>query len=129
MCRILTVLVALLTMETAANATTLVSGPILGGPLQNLMVCYLYNASNTTVSVSGSIFNHFTGLVPPTYNGCTAPLAPGAFCNINANPVNRAAYACKVVVSPSETAVRGIFSIGHNDTTSGYTPLFSTELR
>ena len=37
---------------------------------QNLMVCYLYNASNTTVSISGSIFNHFTGLVPPTYNGC-----------------------------------------------------------
>jgi hypothetical protein len=129
--RILIILVALITMGTAANAaTTLVSAPILGGPTQNLVVCYLYNAGNTAVSVSGSIHNHFLGSLPLTFNGCgLQPLAAGAFCNMNANPPNSAAYACEIVVSPSGTAVRGTLMIGHNDTTSGFTPLNTTELR
>jgi hypothetical protein len=45
---------ALITMGTAANATTLAAGGMYGGPTQNTAVCYLFNSGSTTVSISQS---------------------------------------------------------------------------
>ena len=43
--RIATVLAALITMGTAANATTLASGASFRGPTQNNAICYIFNTS------------------------------------------------------------------------------------
>ena len=122
--RIVIVLAALISMGTAANATTLVSGAIYA-PTQQSAWCILYNGGGTAVSVSGRITNQFLGSLPLAFNGCTQPLAAGAFCGILANIPNKAANACTFVV-PSGQAVRGTFLI---TTGSNYTPLTTSELR
>jgi hypothetical protein len=123
--RILIVLVALITMGTAANATTLAAGAIFGGPTQNTAVCYLYNAGGSPVSVSGSqIVQQFIGPVPLTINQCDVPLVAGGICGIAANAANNAPYACKFVISPDGGAVRGTLEIR-----SGLTVLKNAELR
>jgi hypothetical protein len=123
MVRILIVLVALITMGTAANAaTTLAAGAIFGGPTQNTAVCYLYNAGGSPVSVSGSqIVQQFIGPVPLTVNQCGASLVAGGICGIAANA---APHACKFVISPDGGAVRGTLEIR-----SGLTVLKNVELR
>jgi hypothetical protein len=122
--RMLIVLVALITMGTAANAATLAAGAIFGGPTQNTAVCYLYNAGGSPVSVSGSqIVQQFIGPVPLTVNQCGASLVAGGICGIAANAVNNAPYACKFVISDG-VAVRGTLEIR-----SGLTVLKNAELR
>jgi hypothetical protein len=121
-------LVALISMGTAANANTLVSGPLFN-PAAQTAWCYFFNASGTKVSVSGRITNRFVGELHPTFNDCTIQqISPGGMCGILVNLPNTAANACTLVVSPSAEPVRAIFSL---TTVSGsqYTPVASTELR
>jgi hypothetical protein len=123
--RTLIVLVALLTMAGAANATTLAGGAIYGGPTQTTAVCYLFNAGNSTVSVSGSeIVRQNTGPVPLAQNNC-GTLAAGGICAILANVGNVGSDACKFVISPDGAAVRGTLEIRN----SGSTVLQNEELR
>jgi len=121
------VLVALITMGTAANAaTTLAAGAIFGGPTQNTAVCYLYKRRRVLrSSVSGSqIVQQFIGPVPLTVNQCGCVAVAGGICGIAANAVNNAPYACKFVISPAGGAVRGTLEIR-----SGLTVLKNAELR
>jgi len=114
-------------MGTAAHAITLAAGAIFGGPTQNTVVCYLYNAGNSSVSVSGSLVQQFVGPVPLTINQCTGGvLAAGGICGIAANAVNNAPYACNFVISPDAAAVlvRGTLELRN-----GLTVLQNEQLR
>lgn len=127
--RILTVLVTLITMATAAHATTLAGGAIFGGPDQNNAVCYLYNAGDSTVNVSGSkIVRQNSGPVEPlSTNNCDRDaLAPGNICAISVRIVDNVAHACKFVISPdaAAAAVRGTLEVR-----SGNNVLKNAELR
>jgi hypothetical protein len=137
--RALTVLAGLITMGTAANATTLAAGGIFGGTTQNLANCVLYNAGDSNVSVLDILIaSTFVGRVPTSFNNCLGVLHPGAICNVQANIKNDASHACKVVFSPNGAAVRGVLVIssaanissqttGRND--SAITVLQNVELR
>ena len=113
--RIATVLAALITMGTAANATTLASGPNFGGATQNNAICYIFNAGSSPVTIVGTveIISQFSGVLPLSFNGCgtNSTLARGAICNVNANIANNNPHACKVVITPDGGLVRGNLSI------------------
>ena len=135
--RIATVLAALITMGTAANATTLASGAIFHGPPQTPTggICTLFNAGppggtgpGSQVSVNVQIISQFLGILTPSFNDCNgAPFKNGAICSVHVNfgnNDNTAAHACKAVISPDGGLVRGFFTIQ-----SGTTDLETTELR
>jgi hypothetical protein len=113
--RIATVLAALITMGTVANATTLASGASFGGPTQNNAICYIFNAGSSPVTIVGTveIISQFSGVLPLSFNGCgtNRALASGAICNVNANIANNNPHACKVVITPDGGLVRGNLSI------------------
>jgi hypothetical protein len=114
--RILIRLVALMTLGTAANATTLAAGAMYGAPTQTTAVCYLFNAGNSTVSVSGSAIVSPSGPVSLTSNTCGSQ-SGGTTCFIIA-PINKdLAYSCKFVISPDGAAVRGTLEIRNGSST------------
>src|SRR5262249_18833773 len=115
-------------MGTAANATTLASGPIYGGSTQNLLSCTLFNASNSTLTVSSLIASRIAELTP-TFNDC-GTLGPGGMCTILANIVSpQYAHICKVVFKPDSSQVRGTLLIMKATSVPTYTVLQSGELR
>lgn len=114
--RILILLVALISMGTAANATTLAAGGLYGGSTQNSVLCILYNFGVSAVSVSGGQISSEFALVPTTFNSCAGTLAAGGFCSIQANIRNDIAHACKVDILPNATTVRGEFVIRNAST-------------
>ncbi len=78
--RFLIIPVALITMGTAANATTLAAGAIYGGTTQAVANCYLYNADDSAVSVLQSqIIRHAAGPVPLASNSCGVRSLPEVF--------------------------------------------------
>jgi hypothetical protein len=126
--RISTVFAALITMGTAANATTLASGANFGGPTQNNAICYVFNAGTSPVTIVGTveIISQFSGVLPLSFNGCgtNSTLARGAVCNVNANIANTNPHACRIVINPDGGLVRGNLSIR-----AGSTVLQNTDFR
>jgi hypothetical protein len=113
--RILIISAALITMGAAANAATLSAGALFGGSSQNLANCLLYNAADSDVTISDSLIaSTFVGRVQPSFNNCRGVFTHGSVCNIQANIVNNAAHACKVVFSPNGAAVRGVLMISNS---------------
>ena len=109
--RILIVLAALMSMGSAANATTLATGALYGGVTQNTAFCYFYNAGQSTVSISGKqIIREFVGPVPFFIDNC-GTLNAGTICRFAANIVKDSVHACKAVVDPDGSQVRGILDI------------------
>jgi hypothetical protein len=109
--RVLILLVALITMGTAANATILATGALFGASTQTTAICYLYNAGGSTVTVESSqIIQQNHGPITLSSNNCSA-LAAGAICAISANIVNNVGHACKFVISPDGAEVRGTLLI------------------
>jgi hypothetical protein len=118
--RILIVLVALITMGTAAHATNddthrhhiFAAGPLYGGGTQNQATCYLYNAGNFPVSVSGAqIIQQDFGPLPLVSNNCTGALAAGSICVFAATLPNGFAHACKAIAAGDVDDVRGELDI------------------
>ena len=118
--------VTALTMGTAAQATILAAGAAFGGPTQAYAVCYLYNASNTFVTVSGAeISQQNLGPVRITSNSCLQGLfGVRSICAFTAPIVDNAAHACQVTI-PDGADIRGTFEIENSDGTV----LHSVQLR
>lgn len=115
--RILIMLVAVITMGTAAHATTLAAGLLYGGVTQETAVCYVYNAGDSTVSVSEIKIIAGNVALPLVQNTC-GTLAAGGSCFALVRPINRdSAHACKAVVPLNGANVRGTLDIrtGAND--------------
>jgi len=114
--RILTGLVALITMGTAAHATTLAAGSLYGGTAQNQATCYLFNAGATAVTVKAPKIIREPGIsLTLTFNDCPVSpdrLAAGAICVFAVKPIiNSATHACRAVVDPDGAEVRGELDI------------------
>jgi len=101
---------------TAQAASTLISGPLLGGPLQNHVTCLIVNAGPTPITIlSNQFVGNFSGVLPIVFfdNCKRASLAPGGFCNFQANVNDQPGVApnqstlCKVVILEPKTNVRG----------------------
>ena len=94
---------ALITMGTAANATTLAAGGIFGGTTQNTATCRLFNSGASAVSIlTRQIIREGTGPLPLTFNFCGGALAAGAICTIQVNSIgNAVSHACKFVINQS----------------------------
>jgi hypothetical protein len=128
--RILIILVALFTMGTAANATTLAAGGIFARRTQNTANCVLYNASDSVVTVLDSqIDSTFVTRVPTAFNDCHGALGPHNICNIQANIANNVVFGCKVLFSPDGARVRGVFSISNSPSPGVINVLQNVELR
>ena len=116
---------SLLTMGTAANATTLAAGGLYGGTTQVFALCYLYNAGTSSVNISGKhIIEEGVGPISFSADNC-GTLALGSICRFDAGIANNAVHACKAEVSPNDAHVRGILEIRDG---SG-TPLQTEQLR
>ncbi len=127
--RVLIVLVALITMATAANATTLAAGGLNGGPTAGAAFCYLFNAGSSPVTISAQAIFREGDATPLSLAGfCPVTLNAGTICRFFTPIVAGAANACKVVVDPDASTVRGTLEIRTNTTSSG-TPLQTEQLR
>lgn len=117
---------------TAQAASTLSSGPVLGGNQQQQVACEIANLGGAPITfVSRQLVGEFKAPLTLNFNNCGAKLAPGAFCNFQAN-VNaqgtapHQAVSCKVVIVEAKTNVRG--TMAALDPALGR-PLSQTDLR
>src|SRR4051812_25602112 len=101
------------TAGTAQAASTLASGPVLGGQQQQQVACVVVNLGSTPITfLTKQLAGQFKN--PPTLNfdDCRAKLPAGATCSFQAN-VNQQgtgpnqAASCKVVIREAKTNVRG----------------------
>jgi hypothetical protein len=96
-------------------ANILAAGPMYGGPNQTNVVCYLFNAGPTRVSIStpaliaGLGGQHVTTLIS---NTCSSrELGRGRACYVYAKADAGQVYSCKVIVGPSKVDVRGALEL------------------
>jgi len=109
--RVLTTTVMLLGLSVAAHADILATGTLYSDPSQNAANCWLFNAgaSSITVISKGIIGDDGSRVTLEFQNTCNV-LAPGSTCGI-AGPIGNKGYACRFVITPSATDVRGDFQI------------------
>jgi hypothetical protein len=95
-------------------ASLLASGPVFAGPAQQQVACEVVNAGSTPVTiVKHQLLGEFSGQLKLNFDGCGATLAPGAFCNFQANVNDQPGVAphqeafCEVVIIEPKTNVRG----------------------
>ena len=119
---------------TAQAASTLLSGPVLGGQQQTRVACEVVNLGSTSITfITKQLVGEFSGVLDQDFKGCGATLAPGAFCNFQANVNNQnpptaphQATSCKVVILEAKTNVRGTMVALDP---AGGRPLSQTDLR
>ena len=105
-----------------SHAAEFAAGPMYGGLNQNVVVCYLYNAGTTAVSISGQIIRLGVGPLALTSNSCTASFVGGGMCGMSAAAVAGAAYGCKFSVSDAVN-LRGTLEIRQQGIVLQNTPL------
>jgi hypothetical protein len=91
-----------------AQAVTLESGVVFGGPSQTHVACVLVNLGTTTVTLtSKQLVGQFSGVMKPTFDDCGRSLLPKQTCSFQVpTPTNESA-SCKVVVGQTTAEVRG----------------------
>lgn len=94
--------IALLSTVAQAHADILASGLAYGGPTQSVAVCYVYNPSNTNVTVSSVriVTEPYGSALPAISNTCISSsgavlLGPGRSCRAVSN-VGNVVIACRV---------------------------------
>jgi hypothetical protein len=117
---------------TAQAASTLASGPVVGGQDQATVACVVVNLGSTPITfLTEQLVGQFKGILTQNFNDCGAALRPGATCSFQAN-VNDQGTApnqvasCKVVIREAKTNVRG--TMVAIDPAKGR-PLSQTDLR
>ncbi len=116
--RILPVLVALITMETAAAAqpfnTLFASGPVYGGILQAQVFCHLFNGGVNPITLTApQIFEEPGTSLPLTTNNCTGTtLTSGRFCDwsVTTGILTTATHSCTILIHsllPNAPYIRG----------------------
>jgi hypothetical protein len=124
--RILIVLVALITMGTAASAVEiLLSGPIHGSSSQNNATCYFFNGSGFNLSAPTIEIIGSSGVMPIAYSNCASGVLARSFCGIAVNPIApNDAYACKITVpGQPNILLRGTMEVRIGNTTLQQTPV------
>jgi len=102
--RILLVLVALITMGTAAAAqpfnTLIASGPVYGGLAQTQVSCFIFNGGVNPITLTNARIVEFPGTsLPLTANSCTGTLAGGLMCNWTVTTIlSTQPHACSILV-------------------------------
>jgi hypothetical protein len=107
MSRILLVLVALITIGTAAAAapptfnTLLAGGPIYGGLAQTAVVCYIFNGGVNPITLTNARIIEETGVsLTLTSNTCTGTLPAAGICSWRVTTIlNNRAHACTILVN------------------------------
>jgi hypothetical protein len=115
---------AFLSIGTAANATTLVSGPLYAGTNQNNATCYLFNGGNSSIALPQILIIGNAGLQPPKINTCVGSLlAPGTYCGVNVAITSTDAVACKIIVNPDGVDLQGNLQVRNGLTVLQNTPV------
>ena len=98
---------------TAQAASTLASGPVLGGKQQQQVACVVVNLGSTPITfLTKQLAGQFKNPLTLNFSDCGATLQPGATCSFQANvnaqgtAPNQAA-SCKIVIQEAKTNVRG----------------------
>jgi len=119
---------------SAHAASTLISGPVYGGPNQHQVACSVVNTGITPIHfVTKELIGEFRSSLILNFDGCGSSLAGKAICNFQASTDNQGtapnqATACKVVIAEAKTNVHGtVFSLDRFGT--GSFPLGQTDLR
>ena len=113
-------------LGTSAMAEEFGAGSLFAGPSQYRAVCYFFNQSVASVSLSRPQISAPDGTVLRlVVNECPAQLPAGRSCGIAANVGTNLAYNCRVDASPVRTRLRGVFELRDR---SGKT-LASVEMR
>ena len=101
---------------TAVAGDLLAAGGLYGGPGQVWAVCFVYNAGDTSLTLAGAKIVSESGAGAGNYpNSCNGSLAAGASCKVVGYSVfDTNAYACRVTVSPSKAAARGMLQLRDN---------------
>jgi hypothetical protein len=120
---------------TAQAASTLASGPVVGGNQQAQVACAVVNLGSTPITfLTKQLVGQFKAPLTLNFNDCGvngAKLLPGATCSFQAN-VNaqgtgpNQAASCKVVIAEAKTNVRGTMVAVDP---AGGRPLSQTDLR
>ena len=98
---------------TAEAASTLASGPVLGGQQQERVACVVVNLGSTPITfLTKQLVGQFKGNLTQDFSDCGTKLRPGATCSFQANVNNQGtapnqAASCKVVILEAKTNVRG----------------------
>jgi hypothetical protein len=116
---------------TAQADSTLASGPVFGGKLQQRVACVVVNLGSTPITfVTKELVGQYSAL-KPDFDDCKATLGKGEYCSFQTN-VNVPGVApnqgasCKVVILEAKTNVRGTMLA--LDPANGR-PLTQTDLR
>jgi hypothetical protein len=118
--------------ETAQAASTLTSGPVVGGQRQQQVACVVVNLGSTPITfVTKQLVGEFKAPLTLNFNDCGATLLPGGFCSFQANVNTQGtaphqAVSCKVVILEAKTNVRGTMVALDP---AGGRPLSETDLR
>ena len=98
---------------TAQAASTLASGPVIGGQQQEQVACVVVNLGSTPINfVTKQLVGQFKTPLTQNFNDCGAKLLPGATCSFQANVNTQGtaphqAASCKVIIQEAKTNVRG----------------------
>ena len=117
---------------TAQAASTLASGPVVGGQQQERVACVVVNLGGAPITfLTRQLVGQFKAPLTLNFSDCGATLLPGAFCSFQANVNNQGtapnqAASCKVVILEAKTNVRG--TMVALDPAQGR-PLSQTDLR
>ena len=98
---------------TAQAASTLASGPVVGGGQQATVACVVVNLGSTPITFqTKQLMGQFKAPLTPDFDDCRTKLRPGATCSFQANVNNQGtapnqAASCKVVIAEDKANVRG----------------------
>ena len=98
---------------TAQAASTLASGPVLGGQQQQQVACVVVNLGSTPITfLTKQLMGQYRAPLTLNFDDCGARLRPGATCSFQADVNTQGtaphqATSCKVVIVEAKTDVRG----------------------
>ncbi len=95
---------AVIAGATPAAAETLSSPPIFGGFRQTAVVCYLFNAGTSAITISKLVIYTESGAIAGQTGTCPAKLQPNKTCQLAPVVVSNTAHICKVTLSDKANA-------------------------
>jgi hypothetical protein len=117
---------------TAQAASTLASGPVVGGQDQTRVACVVVNLGSTPITFQAKqLMGQFKAPLTQDFDDCHTSLRAGATCSFQANVNNQGTApnqpaSCKVVILEAKTNVRGTMVALDP---AGGRPLSQTDLR
>ena len=99
-------------LTTSAQAEEFGAGSLFAGPNQFRAVCYFFNQSAASVTLSQPQISSPDGTaLRLVVNECPAQLTAGRSCGIAANISTNLPYNCRVDALPVRTRLRGVFEL------------------